>query len=85
MEPKKRGMCAVLGSYVFDHGDKGAADQVKITWEKLTNRVAALYGTNIGTELATNVNTAYQSQCTLPTIYDSMRKLRSSVKRWLSY
>jgi hypothetical protein len=47
-------MCAALGSYMFDHGDKGAADQVKISWEKLTNHIATLYGTDIGTELATN-------------------------------
>jgi NAD+--asparagine ADP-ribosyltransferase len=47
-------MCAALGSYVFDHGDKGVVDQVKITWEKPTNHVAILYGTDIGTELATN-------------------------------
>ena len=31
------------------------SDQVKITWEMLTNHVVTLYGTNIGTELATNV------------------------------
>ena len=53
--PKKQGMCATLGSHVFDHGDRGAADQVKITWEKLTTHVATLYGTDIGTELTTNV------------------------------
>jgi hypothetical protein len=47
-------MCAALGSYVFDHDDKGAADQVKNTWEKQTNYVTTLYGTDIDTELATN-------------------------------
>jgi hypothetical protein len=53
--PKKQGMCATLGPHVFDHGDRGAADQFKVTWEKLTTHVATQYGTDIGTELATNV------------------------------
>jgi hypothetical protein len=52
--PKILGMTKELGPHVFDHGDKGAADQVKITWEKLTNHVSTLYGTDIGTKLATN-------------------------------
>jgi hypothetical protein len=51
--PKILGMTKELGPHVFDHGDKGAADQVRISWEKLTNYASTLYGTGIGTELAT--------------------------------
>jgi hypothetical protein len=52
---KKKGICAALGPYVFDHGDKSAPAQVKITWEKLGNYVATPFGTDIGTELGTNM------------------------------
>jgi hypothetical protein len=48
-------MCATLGPHVFDHGDRGAANQVKITWEKLITHVATQYGTDIATKQATNV------------------------------
>lgn len=50
---KKKGLCAALGHHVFDHGDKSSANQVKTSWEKLTNHVGTLYGTDIATELAT--------------------------------
>jgi hypothetical protein len=51
--PKILGMTKEPGPHVFDHGDKVAADQVRISWEKLTNYTSTLYGTDIGTELAT--------------------------------
>ena len=80
-------MCAALGSYVFDHGDKGAADQVKITWEKLTNHVATLYGTDIGTELATNVKFAIQKpQYSTDDIKKHEKaEVRKSAKTWPNY
>ncbi|MGL5934677.1 MAG: hypothetical protein ACRCZI_03530, partial [Cetobacterium sp.] len=50
---KKKGLCAALGSHVFDYGDKASADQLRVSWEKLCNHVGTLYGQDISTELST--------------------------------
>jgi ketosteroid isomerase-like protein len=49
----KKGLCAALGNHVFDYGDKGSADQLRVSWEKLCNHVGTLYGQDISTELYT--------------------------------
>jgi hypothetical protein len=33
----KKGLCDALGANAFDYGQKAAADQMRTTWEKITN------------------------------------------------
>lgn len=47
----KRGLCAALGNNVFDYGQKGSADQMRTTWEKLTQYAGTTYGQDIRNEL----------------------------------
>jgi hypothetical protein len=37
--------------HVFDYGSKGAADQMRNTWEKITHPVGMIYGHDISNEL----------------------------------
>jgi hypothetical protein len=48
---KHKGLCAALGMHVFDYGSKGAADQMRNTWEKITHHVGTIYGHDISNEL----------------------------------
>jgi hypothetical protein len=48
---KHKGLCAALGMYVFHYGSKGAAGQMRNTWEKITHHVGTIYGHNISNEL----------------------------------
>jgi hypothetical protein len=48
---KHKGLCAGLGVHVFAYGSKGAADQMRNTWEKITHHVGTIYGHNISNEL----------------------------------
>ncbi len=48
---KHKGLCAALGNYVFDYGQKGAADQMRTTWEKIVHHVGTIYGHDISNEL----------------------------------
>ena len=47
----KKGLCAALGTHVFDYGGKGAADQMRTSWEKMTEHVGATYSQDIRNEL----------------------------------
>ena len=47
----KKGLCSELGSNVFDYGHKGAADQMRTSWEKLVQYVGTNYGQDISNEL----------------------------------
>jgi hypothetical protein len=47
----KSGLCAALGSNVFDYGHKAAADQMRITVEKIVQYVGTNYGQDICNEL----------------------------------
>ena len=40
-----------LDGYVFDYGQKGAADQMRTTWEKIVQYVGTTYGQDICNEL----------------------------------
>jgi hypothetical protein len=40
-----------LGNNVFDYGHKGAADQMRTSWEKLVQYVGTNYGQDISNEL----------------------------------
>lgn len=52
----KKGLCASLGSNIFDYGGKGAADQLRTSWEKLTQYVGTTFGQDIRNELENKVN-----------------------------
>jgi hypothetical protein len=47
----KSGLCAALGSNVFDYGHRAAADQMRTSWEKLVQFVGTNYGQDISNEL----------------------------------
>jgi hypothetical protein len=47
----KKGMCDALGANVFDYGQKAAADQMRTTWEKITEYVGTTYAQDICNEL----------------------------------
>ena len=47
----KQGLCAALGTNVFDYGQKAAADQMKTSWEKLVQYVGTNHGQDISNEL----------------------------------
>ena len=47
----KKGLCGTLGTNVFDYGTKGAADQMRTSWEKLVQYVGTNYGQDICNEL----------------------------------
>jgi hypothetical protein len=44
-------MCTTLGTNVFDYGQKGSADQMRTSWEKLVQYVGTNYGQDISNEL----------------------------------
>jgi hypothetical protein len=48
---KHKGLCAALGSHVFDYGQKGAADNMRTAWEKVVHHVGTIYGHDISNEL----------------------------------
>ena len=48
---KHKGLCAALGSHVFDYGQKGAADNMRTTWEKIVHHAGTIYGHDISNEL----------------------------------
>ena len=47
----KKGLCAALSANIFDYGTKGAADQMRTSWEKLVQYVGTNYGQDISKEL----------------------------------
>ena len=47
----KKGLCEALGTNVFDYGQKAAADQMRTSWEKLTEHVGSTHGQDISNEL----------------------------------
>ena len=48
---QKKGMCTALSNNVFDYGQKGSADQMRTSWEKLVQHVGANLGQDICNEL----------------------------------
>ena len=47
----KKGLCAALGNNVYDYGQKGSADLMRTSWEKLTQYVGTTYSQDIRNEL----------------------------------
>ena len=41
---KNKGFYSALGHRVFNYGQKGAADQMRMTWEKIFKHVGTIYG-----------------------------------------
>jgi hypothetical protein len=52
----RKGICANLGTNVFDYGQKSAADQMRTSWEKLAQYVGTNYGQDISNELQNKIN-----------------------------
>jgi hypothetical protein len=48
---KHKGLCAALSNHVFDYGRKGAADQMRTTWEKTVHHVGTIHGHDTSNEL----------------------------------
>jgi hypothetical protein len=48
---KHKGLFAALTNHVFDYGQKGAADQMQTTWEKIVHHVGTIHGHDISNEL----------------------------------
>jgi hypothetical protein len=51
----RKGICANLGTNVFDYGQKSVADQMRTSWEKLAQYVGTNYGQGISNELQTKI------------------------------
>ena len=51
----KKGLCSDLGSNVFDYGQKGSADLMRTSWEKLVQYVGTTYGQDISNKLQNKV------------------------------
>jgi hypothetical protein len=51
----KKGLCTTLGSNIFDYGHKGAANQMRTSWEKLVQFVGTNYGQDISNELQNKI------------------------------
>jgi len=48
-----KGLCVALGNHMFDYNKKGAADQVKVTWEKIVDYAGTQYGEDVRRTLST--------------------------------
>jgi hypothetical protein len=51
----KKGLCANLGTNVFDYGKNSAADLMHTFWEKLVQYVGINYGQDISNELQNTI------------------------------
>jgi hypothetical protein len=51
----RKGICANLGTNVFDYGQKSAADQIRTSWENLAQYVGTNYGQDISNELQNKI------------------------------
>jgi hypothetical protein len=51
----RKGICANIGTNVFDYGQKSAADQMRTSWEKLAQSVGTKYGQDISNELQNKI------------------------------
>ena len=47
----KKRLCSALDKHVFDYGHKTVINEIRTTWEKITQYVGTIYGQNIGNEL----------------------------------
>ena len=52
---RQKGLCAALGDSVFNYGQKGSADQMQTTWEKIVHHVGTIFSQEISNELLNRV------------------------------
>ena len=69
----KKGLCASLGTNVFDYGTRGAPDQMRQSWEKLMEYV----GTTLGQDIANEVQNKTQVNIPEP-VHDAMTIARET-------
>ena len=62
------GLCAALGTHVFDYGHKAAADQMRTTWEKLAHYCGTISGQNILNELSNKTPVILQEPVYTPAV-----------------
>jgi hypothetical protein len=51
----RKGLYTNLGTNVFDYSQKSASDQMRTSWEKLTQYVGTNHGQDISNELQNNI------------------------------
>jgi hypothetical protein len=76
----KKGLCEALGGSVFDYGQKAAADQMRTSWEKVTDYVGSTYGQDICNELQNKTTVTLVEPTHAPAIL-SRHLARSTVVR----
>jgi hypothetical protein len=76
----RKGLCDALGANVFDYGQKAAADQMRTTWEKITNYVGTTYAQAICNELQ-NKSTVILDQPIHPAAVLQRKAAREAVTR----
>ena len=64
----KNGLCAALGTHVFDYGHKAAADQMRTSWEKLAQYCGTINGQNILNELSNKTPVILQEPVYTPEV-----------------
>ena len=64
----KKGLCEALGENVFDCGSKGATDQMRTSWEKLTQYVGTSCGQDIHNELENKAAVTLQEPTHTPEV-----------------
>ena len=76
----KKGLCDVLGGNFFDYGQKAAADQMRTSWEKITEYVGTTYAQDICNELQ-NKSTVILAEPTYTTVTLQRNTAREAVIR----
>ena len=76
----KKGLCSGLGGHVFDYGQKGSADQMRTSYEKLVQYVGTSMGTDILNELRNKVTAVVPEPVEDPVV-TARHALRETVVR----
>ena len=77
----KKGLCKALGGNVLNYGQKAAADQMRTSWEKITEYVGTLYGQDVSKELQKKATVAIAEPTLLPAILQHTTAAREIVIR----
>jgi hypothetical protein len=76
----KKGLCSNLGGNVFDYGQNNSADQMRTSWEKLTQYVGITYGLDICNELTNKAQVTLSEPAHTQAVMDR-HKLRDAMVR----
>jgi hypothetical protein len=76
----KKGLCSNLGGNVFDYGQNNSADQMRTSWEKLTQYVGITYGLDICNELTNKAQVTLSEPGHTQVVMDR-HKLRDAMVR----